>query len=482
MGTDNRREHDNGRRISNPLLFLISCIVVGVNVVVLYAFSLQPCSCETQTQVHKVAEDRSRIDIGDEILKRYELQISDLKAELRTLHQGTERVILERTQAIYDELTTRPASCGKGDGDGQVPRDSPFLEWSVGERNREFEYLVEPKKLPLGKSLTLFKDTIISPVGHGCAMMKADIDQYMSYKVGEECPDDEFLTQRLLVGGCEPLPRRRCFTRIPNNYKEPLPLPDSLWNASADGGVIWTAHTCKNFTCLKNRANQKVFADCLDCFDLEGKEKNRWLRAGTAVDFTIDEVLSYKNGTIRIGLDLGGGTASFAVRMKERGVTIVTTTLNLNGPFNNFVAIRGVVPLYMTVSQRLPFFDNTLDIVHSMHVLSNWIPNDTLEFIFYDIDRILRPGGLFWLDRFFCVKSQLTTYLPMLENLKYTKLRWEIGDKLDRGPEMQEAYISAVLMKPTERDARLSNLISGVLVLMVDYSYGPFLEGRRRRH
>ncbi|CAK7357238.1 unnamed protein product [Dovyalis caffra] len=30
--------------------------------------------------------------------------------------------------------------------------------------------------------------------------------------------------------------------------------------------------------------------------------------------------------------------------------------------------------------KRLPFFDNALDIVHSMHVLSNWIPDAMLEF------------------------------------------------------------------------------------------------------
>ncbi|KAL2635633.1 hypothetical protein R1flu_007112 [Riccia fluitans] len=445
MGTDNGKDYDmsNDRRISQRIQFLFLCAVVCINVLVLYAFSLQQCNCPAQ-------DPGKIIDTRDEILTSYERVISELKTELKTLHQGTERLILDRTQAIYDELMARPITCGnKEDRRGSV--HDPFLEWSVGERSREFEQLVEPKKLPLGYSLTMFRDTVISPVGHGCATMKAELNEYMKYKIGGECPDDEALAQKLLIGGCEPLPRRRCFARIPNNYTEPYPLPDAMWSATGDGGVIWTAHTCKNFTCLKNRVKEKVFADCVDCFDLDGRERNRWVSLGIAVDFTVDEVLAYKNGTIRIGLDLGGGTGTFAVRMKERGVTIITTTLNLNAPFNNFVALRGVVPLYMTISQRLPFFDNTLDIVHSMHVLSNWIPTDMLEFIFYDIDRILRPGGLFWLDRFFCVKSQLATYVPMLENLNYTKLRWQVADKLDRGPELQEVYVSALLMKPTQR-------------------------------
>lgn len=202
----------------------------------------------------------------------------------------------------------------------------------------------------------------------------------------------------------------------------------------------------------------QVFADCLDCFDLAGREARRWESGGSAaggasaLDFSVEEVLALKKGTIRIGLDIGGGTGSFAVRMREQQVTIVTTTLNLGGPFNNFVARRGVLPLYMTVSQRLPFWDNTLDLVHSMHVLSNWIPDVSLQFILFDIDRVLRPGGILWLDHFFCLAPQLnSTYLPMIESLGYSKLKWVLGAKLDRGAELQEMYLSALLEKPLFR-------------------------------
>jgi hypothetical protein len=137
---------------------------------------------------------------------------------------------------------------------------------------------------------------------------------------------------------------------------------------------VWTAYTCKDYTCLINRGKtQKGFDDCKDCFDLHGREQNRWASRQTiegSLDFTIDEVLATKKpGTIRIGLDIGGGVATFAVRMRERNITIITTSMNLNGPFNNFIASRGVMPLYISISQRLPFFDNTLDIVHSLTTL-----------------------------------------------------------------------------------------------------------------
>lgn len=154
-------------------------------------------------------------------------------------------------------------------------------------------------------------------------------------------------------------------------------------------------------------------------------------------------------GTIRIGLDIGGGTGTFAARMRVRNVTIITTSLNQDGPFNSFIASRGLIPMHISVSQRLPFFENTLDIVHSMHVLSNWIPDSMLEFTLYDIYRVLRPGGIFWLDRFFCFGSQLNeTYVPMLDRIGFKKLRWNVGMKLDRGVKKNEWYFSAVLEKP----------------------------------
>jgi SAM-dependent methyltransferase len=168
------------------------------------------------------------------------------------------------------------------------------------------------------------------------------------------------------------------------------------------------------------------------------------------LDFTIDQVLSLAKprGSIRIGLDLGGGSGSFAVRMREHNVTMVASTLNLNGPFSNFIASRGIIPLYITVGKRLPFFDNTLDIVHSMHVLSNWIPTTVLQFVLFDVYRVLRPGGLFWLDHFFFVERQLEEYVGVIESVGFVKLKWEVGRKLDRGAELKEMYVSALLEKP----------------------------------
>ncbi|XVF14831.1 hypothetical protein REPUB_Repub09cG0095300 [Reevesia pubescens] len=317
----------------------------------------------------------------------------------------------------------------------------------------EFLSFVSGESLPLGFNTNFGSDTIYSPVGRACTLFSEELRRYMSYEVNGSCPDDELLAQKLLLKGCEPLPRRRCRPAVPPQYTQPYPLPTSLWTVPPDSSVVWTAYACKNYSCLINRKRkQKGFDDCKDCFDLAGRERSRWTskRSEDGLDFGIDEVLgTRKPGTIRIGLDIGGGVATFAVRMRERNITIVTTSMNLNGPFNAFIASRGVVPLYISISQRLPFFDNTLDIVHSMHVLSNWIPTRMLHFLMFDIYRVLRPGGLFWLDHFFCAGEQLEeVYAPLNQSVGFNKLKWVVGRKLDRGQELREVYLSALLAKP----------------------------------
>nr|KAJ0215136.1 hypothetical protein LSAT_V11C300127010 [Lactuca sativa] len=250
-------------------------------------------------------------------------------------------------------------------------------------------------------------DKLYPPVGSLCTLSH-ELKNYMTYPVKASFPDDELLAQKLLLKGCEPLPRRCCRPPSPPNYTEPYPIPKSFWSTPPNSS---------------------------------GREKTRWVIKGkTKTDFAIEGVLVMKrHGMIRIGLDIGGGVGTFAVRMMERNITIITTSMNLNGPFNSFIASRGVVPMYISVSERLPFFDSTLDIVHSMHVLSNLIPTTLLHFLFFDIYWVLRPGGVFWLDHFFCVGEELEgVYVPLLESVGFNKVKWVVGKKMDRGLELNQ--------------------------------------------
>ncbi|XP_065851305.1 probable methyltransferase At1g29790 [Euphorbia lathyris] len=305
-------------------------------------------------------------------------------------------------------------------------------------------------KLPLGYSPRTGSDEVYPSVGAGCLKYQDDLIQYMTYQVHGECPNDDVFAQKLMLRGCEPLPRRRCRAKSPVKYVEPHPLPESLWLTPPETSVVWEPYSCKSYKCLIERKEKPGYFDCKDCFDLSGREKTRWMFDNGGLDYGIDQVLRVKpDGSIRIGLDIGGGTGTFAARMKERNVTILTSTMNIDGPFNNFIASRGLIPIHVSVSERLPFFENTLDLVHSMHVLSNWIPDGMLEFAMYDVYRVLRPGGLFWLDHFFCFGTQLNeTYVPMLDRVGFKKIRWNAGMKLDRGIEKNEWYFSALLEKP----------------------------------
>ncbi|KAL6637727.1 hypothetical protein ACP70R_025299 [Stipagrostis hirtigluma subsp. patula] len=317
----------------------------------------------------------------------------------------------------------------------------------------EFHAFAGPHALPYGRNPNMGTAELRPPVGHPCLAFPDLLAAFLTYPVNGSCPDDELQAQRLLLRGCEPLPRRRCRPAAPRDPAPPLPFPDALWSTPPDRSVHWSAYTCKSFRCLVDRARSPRFDDCKDCFDLAGRERRRWVNATgkrNPLDFTIDEVLASASppGSVRIGLDVGGGTGTFAVRMRERGVTVVATTVNLNGPFSAVAAARGVVPLYVSVAARLPFFDNTLDIVHSMHVLSGWFPAAALQFALFDVYRVLRPGGLFWLDHFFCGEAEMAAYVEVVESVGFGKVRWVTGRKLDRGPKRKEVYLSALLQKP----------------------------------
>jgi len=158
------------------------------------------------------------------------------------------------------------------------------------------------------------------------------------------------------------------------------------------------------------------------------KEKLKWVNksflSSSPADFLIKDVLAAKPGEIRIGLDYSVCTGTFAARMMEQNVTIISTALNLGAPFNGMMALLGVVPLYITPNQRRPFFDNTMDLIHTTRVLDGWVDMLLLDFILFDWDRALRPEGLLWIDRFSCNREDLDDYMYMFLQFRYKKHKW----------------------------------------------------------
>ncbi|CAN1323129.1 Probable methyltransferase At1g29790 [Linum perenne] len=247
---------------------------------------------------------------------------------------------------------------------------------------------------------------MVASVGHSCDKSADLLSQYMNYKVSAPCPDDWNLAQKLILRGCEPLPRRRCFAKF-------VPKVGLL---------------------LKPFNN--------------GNENLKYVKAKWKNDFVIDDVLGLGSGGIRTGFDIAGGSGTFAARMAERNVTVITNTLNIDAPFSEFVAARGLFPLYLSLDHRFPFYDNVFDLIHTSSELDVGSKPEKLEFLMFDIDRVLRAGGLFWLDNFYCAnddKKRVVTRL--IEKFGYKKLKWVVGDKVDAAGK-SEIYLSAVLQKP----------------------------------
>jgi SAM-dependent methyltransferase len=102
------------------------------------------------------------------------------------------------------------------------------------------------------------------------------------------------------------------------------------------------------------------------------------------------------NSALCLGLDVDGETETFATRMKLYNVIVVMTTTNLGGLYNKVVALRGLGPLHMPLQQRFLVFDAVIDLVHCGHVVNRWIPLMVMEFLLYNVDRVLKVGGYLW--------------------------------------------------------------------------------------
>ncbi|XP_057425212.1 probable methyltransferase At1g29790 [Lotus japonicus] len=311
----------------------------------------------------------------------------------------------------------------------------------------ELKIFLQRHQLPLGKDSRTGITEMVPSVGHSCEKSSDLLSQYMSYKASGSCPDDWSLAQKLILRGCEPLPRRRCFSKTVSKVGL-SPFPDSLWINVGNKTVNWSGLNCKNFECLNGK---KLSRDCIGCFDLVSSNENqRFVKGKSKNDFVVDDVLALGSGGIRIGLDIGGGSGSFAARMADRNVTVITNTLNIDAPFSEFIAARGLFPLYLSLDHRFPFYDNVFDLIHASSALDVGGKPEKLEFLMFDIDRVLRAGGLLWLDNFFCANEEKKQALTrLIEKFGYKKLKWVVGEKVDSfGSGKPQVVLSAVLQKP----------------------------------
>ncbi|KAE8704205.1 Transcriptional factor B3 family protein / auxin-responsive factor AUX/IAA-related [Hibiscus syriacus] len=258
----------------------------------------------------------------------------------------------------------------------------------------ELKMFLQHHQLPLGKDSRTGITEMVASVGHSCEKSADLLSQYMKEMLAKTVPKPGLSS-----------------------------LPASLWKPVNDKIAAWSGLDCKNFNCLNSK---KLSKDCVGCFDLvNGFETQRYVKARSKIDFTMDDVLAMGNGGIRIGFDIGGGSGTFAARMAERNVTAITNALNLDAPYSEFIAARGLFPLFLSLDHRFPFYDNVFDLVHATSGLDVGGRPEKLEFLMFDVDRVLRAGGLFWLDNFYCSDDEKKRALTrLIERFGYKKLKW----------------------------------------------------------
>ncbi|XP_021721138.1 uncharacterized protein LOC110688700 [Chenopodium quinoa] len=386
--------------------------VLTTNLFALYAFTYNPSnnSSQNQTPLHRAHKNISLIT------EQVSLIMDEIQSSQKKLTQ------IEKELLGYESIDiTKPGL------------------------SNELKIFLQRHSLPLGKDSRTGITEMVASVGHTCSKSMDLLSQYMNYKVNGPCPDDLGLAQKLISKGCEPLPRRRCFAKTLNKVGFLYPFPASLWKTVSDKIVSWSGLNCKNFACLSGK---KIGKDCVNCFDLSNVNENqRFVKGKGKNDFTIDDVLSMGGEGVRIGLDIAGGSGTFAARMAERDVTVITQALNVEAPANDFIASRGLFPLFMSLDHRFPFYDNVFDLVHAGSALDVGGKAEKLEFLMFDIDRVLRAGGLLWLDNFFCATDEKKRDITrLIEKFGYKKLKWVVGEKTGSGK--SELYLSAVLEKP----------------------------------
>jgi hypothetical protein len=209
-------------------------IIVVVNVLALIAFQ------GVSSWVHQIRSDLNSSTEEHELMGALRSDLRNAKSKLKHTMTQYQRLSVELSRvtaslhncstqggagaALIAKQEASSTTAGESDdaGDdtvvwrttavipGKLRRQEAELRSRSGGELQEF---VADRKFPLGWNPSLGTDSMMSSVGHGClqAINGDELERFMSYEVGGLCPDDDNLAQRLLLKGCEPLPRRRLF-------------------------------------------------------------------------------------------------------------------------------------------------------------------------------------------------------------------------------------------------------------------------------
>ncbi|CAI5491863.1 unnamed protein product [Closterium sp. Naga37s-1] len=390
-------------------------------------------------------------------------ELKRLKAEYEALQKRHEKVNGDKA-ALDVKLTESGADWGK-----------KAITKEALSRATELLHSCKPQTGPvISKKVPSWK-------GYSCSATERELQRYMDFETRGMCPDDWLFVQDLIFRKqCHSLPKRRCLARTAHKIVEPLSRPTSLFSQSAlqDASVRWNSHAFSSFASL-NALSPSALATATagtgdacgrqpgggGCWNMSAEER-RWLAkppkntAGGGA-LTVKEVIAIKKGALRIGLDFNGGSGSFAAHMARHNVTMMTSAMNLEAnvgrkkglPFLETIALRGLVPIWLPYKVRLPFYDNTLDIVHATNAIKSMPSPAEFEEVLFEWDRVLRVGGVMWFEEFTASAAEMPSYLSVLDLLKYRQLHWSLTPaKAMIGKPAGTVILHCLLEKPMRKD------------------------------
>lgn len=141
---------------------------------------------------------------------------------------------------------------------------------------------------------------------------------------------------------------------------------------------------------------------------------------------TIIDNLDIKEGDLI--LDLGSGTGNIAVQVEKLGAKVVGIDSSEEGVRVHKNKLPNSEVMVGDITQRLPFENNYFDKIYSNNVIYT-IPKEKRNFLFSELYRVLKPGGIVVVSNVMEGFKPITIYLNhlkrqiKLDGLFYTFLK-----------------------------------------------------------
>ncbi|MCO5586645.1 hypothetical protein L7F22_040586 [Adiantum nelumboides] len=187
-----------------------------------------------------------------------------------------------------------------------------------------------------------------------------------------------------------PSERIECLIPPPEGYKIPVRWPrskDECWYRNVPYDWINTA-----------KANQRWMQKQGEKFIFPGGGTMFPNGVGEYLDQMEELIPGMKDGTVRTALDTGCGVASWGGALLDRHILTMSLAPRDNHEAQVQFALERGIPAILGViaTQRLPFPAAAFDMAHCSRCLIPWTDHGGVNLL--EVDRVLRPGGLWVLS------------------------------------------------------------------------------------